>query len=335
MRYKVLMMGCGNIAGRFDMERPVSAWPVTQAGAFRQHGGFELTACIDPNEWTRRAFALHWGIPRHAASIESLGAQPGEFDVISICSPTAFHHQNLETALKLMPRVIFCEKPLTPSVEQTDFWQRVCVQQGVCLVVNYTRQWDPSVQRIVEEVREGAWGAVRSAVGFYNKGVLNNGGHLIDLLLRLLGPISVVAATAPVFDHWEDDPTVAGLLISEQGNVPISLAPSHAKDYALFELELVCELGVIRMRSGGLKWDLRRTKANQHFNGYRDLSDAVAQDGEYLQAMTLAAKQIHDFLDHGWAPSSPGTNALAVQKICHRLRVAATQAAPSMTESSI
>ena len=46
-------------------------------------------------------------------------------------------------------------------------------------MVNYTRQWDPSVSRLIEEVRGDRWGAVRSAVGHYNKGVLNNGGHLV------------------------------------------------------------------------------------------------------------------------------------------------------------
>ena len=49
-RPRVLLIGCGNIAGRFDMARPADAWPVTQAGAFRRHGGYELAACIEQRE---------------------------------------------------------------------------------------------------------------------------------------------------------------------------------------------------------------------------------------------------------------------------------------------
>lgn len=327
-RPRVLIIGCGNIAGRFDMARPADVWPVTQAGAFRRHGGFEVAACVDPDALAREEFAQYWQIPRHAEDIDALGAVPGEFDVISLCSPTALHHEHLEVALSLAPKLIFCEKPMTQSVALSRKWVQACAVQGVRLVVNYTRQWDPSMARLVGAIRNGTWGAVRSAAGFYNKGLLNNGGHLIDLLLRLLGPLRVVAAATPVSDHWETDPTIAGLLVSEQAGVPVSLNPAHAKDYAMFELELVCELGVIRMRSGGLTWEVRRGGASPDFKGYRALADAEASDGDYMQAMTLAATEIHDFLTYGLALRSTGDSALEVQLVCDQLLAAATHAAP-------
>lgn len=328
-RHSVLLIGCGNIAGRFDMARPADAWPVTQAGAFRRQGCFELAACIDPDEQARRAFAAHWDIPRHSASLEALGALPGEFDVIGLCSPTALHHTHLAAVLPLKPRVVFCEKPLTQDLRESVRWEQDCKAQGVTLVVNYTRQWDPSVSRLIEEVRGDRWGAVRSAVGYYNKGVLNNGGHLVDLLLRLLGPLEVIAASTPVYDHWDNDPTVSGLLRSRVGEVPVCLAPAHAQDYSLFELELVCEMGVIRMRNGGMQWETRHAEASPHFSGYRALAGVEARDGEYLQAMTLAATEIHQHLSHGTPTRSAGDHALAVQAICEQLLAATNLAAPS------
>ena len=325
---RVLLVGCGNIAGRFDMARPADAWPVTQAGAFRRHGGYELTACVDPDEQARLAFAAHWDIPRHAPSLEALGPRPGEFDVIGLCSPTALHHAHLALVLPLKPCVIFCEKPLALGLQESARWEQACKAQGITLVVNYTRQWDPSAIRLIEEVRGGRWGAVRSAVGYYNKGVLNNGGHLVDLLLRLLGPLEVIAAATPVHDHWDNDPTVSGLLRSKEGQVPICLAPANAKDYALFELELVCEMGVIRMRNGGMQWETRHAAASPHFSGYRALAGVDASDGAYLQAMTLAVTDIHQHLSHGTPTRSAGAHALAIQAICEQLLAAATQAPP-------
>lgn len=324
---RVLLVGCGNIAGRFDMVRLSDDWPVTQAGAFRRHGGFELAACIDPHDDIREEFANYWQIHRHAAGFESLQSQVGEFDVISLCSPTALHHVHLEAALRLSPKLIFCEKPLTQSSALSREWVQACASQGVHLVVNYSRQWDPSVCSLVEEIRLGAWGQVRSVAGFYNKGVLNNGGHLIDLLLRVLGPMRVVAATSPVDDHWDNDPTVAALLVSEGDQVPVTLNPAHAKDYALFEVELVCEHGVIRMRNGGLKWEVRRTEVSPHFKGYRSLADAQSSEGMYMQAMTIAVTEIHDFLSQGRAIRSMGDSALAVQLICDQLLAAALASA--------
>ena len=254
---------------------------------------------------------------------------PGEFDVIGLCSPTYLHHHHLAAVLSLKPRLVFCEKPLTQDLWESTRWEQGCRAQGVTLVVNYTRQWDPSVNRLIDEVRGGHWGAVRSAVGYYNKGILNNGGHLVDMLLRLLGPLEVVAAATPVHDHWDNDPTVSGLLRSKEGQVPICLAPAHARDYALFELELVCEMGVVRMRDGGLQWDTRQAAASPHFSGYRALAPVDARDGDYLQAMTLAVTEIYQYLRHGMPTRSAAEHALAIQAICEQLLAAATRAVPS------
>lgn len=330
-RPRVLLVGCGNIAGGFDMVRPIDAWPVSQAGAFRRHGGFELLGCVDPQDVVRKAFATYWRIPNHASDIESLNACPGDFDVISICSPTACHHVHIEAALKLSPKLIFCEKPLTHSLELTKEWVQTCASEGVHLVVNYTRQWDPIVGRLVHDLRHGVWGRVRSVTGFYNKGVLNNGGHLIDLLLRILGSLRVVAATAPIYDYWDDDPTLAALLVSESDQVPITLNPAHAKDYALFEVEFVCEYGVIRMRNGGLKWDILHAEVSPLFNNYRALSESQTSDGGYMQAMTLAVTEIYDFLNQGHDIRSTGNSAMAVQLICDQLlAVALASATPTI-----
>ena len=57
------------------------------------------------------------------------------------------------------------------------------------------------MQRLAAELKPPAPGArVRSAVGTYNKGVLNNGSHMVDLLHLLLGaddgPLRVIAGAS-------------------------------------------------------------------------------------------------------------------------------------------
>lgn len=329
-RARVLLVGCGNIAGGFDMARPSDAWPLTHAGAYRRHGGFELSACIEPDVERRAAFAQHWNIEKHAASFNELAAKTGDFDVISICSPTAFHHQHLEEALRLSPRLIFCEKPLTNSIERSRQWVHACAAQRVQLVVNYTRQWDPAVQALLEELEADQWGAIRSIACFYNKGVVNNGGHLIDLLLRLLGPLEVVAVTGRDHDFWPDDPTVAALLCSRETGVPVSLNPSNAQDFSYFELELVCEMGVIRMRNGGMQWEVRRASSSEHFKGYKALAEVECREGEYMQAMTRAVTEIYDHLNKRHAVRSTGESALAVHALCDQILEAA-KASVSLT----
>ena len=318
---KVLVVGCGNIAGGFDAERGASLPPLTHAGAFSQHGGFEVTACVEPNAQRRAAFMQRWGVVQGFDDLAAVAAaqRGGSFDVISLCSPTAAHATHIEAALALRPRLIFCEKPVTPTVVQTAALVTRCVRARVPLAVNHTRRWAPDVQRLAAELRNGTWGALRSAVGTYNKGVLNNGSHMVDLLHQLLGPLTLLQSGVAVADFWPDDPTVPALLQTEAG-VPVHLATAHAGDAALFELQLVCEKAVITMEDGGLRWRVRRVVNSPHFVGYRALDAGQVVEGEYLQATAAAVHNLHQHLHHGAALASTGHTALAAQRLCDQIR---------------
>lgn len=316
---RVLLVGCGNIAGGFDAARPDSAWPLTHAGAFRRHGGFAIDACIEPDAARREAFMERWDVARGVQDFDALGPDTGRFDIISICSPTALHGEHLAGALSLAPRLIFCEKPLTTSLADSEQWVSRCAAAGVQLAVNHTRRWAPDVVRLAQELAAGAWGSVRAASATYNKGVLNNGGHLVDLLHALLGPLEVIAAGAPVWDFWPDDPSVPALLRSRSG-VSITLNVAHAADYALFELQLVTQRGTIVLEDGGQVWRLRRVVNSAQFNGYRTLDAGERRTGEYEQAMSRAAASLYRALRHGEALAGSGEGALQAQRVCDELR---------------
>lgn len=326
---QVLIVGCGNMAGGFDANRPADALPLTHAGAFLRHGGFALAACVDPDDDRRHQFAQRWNVPQSAASMAALQAQPGQFDIISICSPTVFHPEHLEAALALRPRLIFCEKPITPSLAATATWVAACEQAGVLLAINHTRRWAPDVQRLAAELAAGQWGQVRSAAAYYNKGILNNGGHMMDLLHLLLGPLDVDYAGAARWDFWEQDPSVPAML--RAGSVPVSVNIAHAADFAHFELQLVTENGIITMEDGGMNWRVRRAIASPHFKGYRALDEGTRTPGQYPHAMLAAATNLHAALTSGQPLASDGRSAMAAQRICELIRHAATGAAATDT----
>ncbi len=321
--YTVLIVGCGNIAGRFDMGRALTPSPLSHAGAYTRHGGFRLAACVDSDQSKRNDFAEFWRIANQATDISELGAQSGSFDVISICSPTHLHHIHLEQAIDLRPRLIFCEKPLAADLSSADYIVKKCESSNVKLIVNYSRRWDLVSAGVISELRAGRWGAVRSVVGHYNKGILNNGGHMVDLLLRLLGPLALVATASPLFDFWESDPTAAALLTAKEGTVPVYLNPAHARDFAYFELEIVCELGVVRMESGGMTWQFRDVVPSSQYAGYRTLDIARHVEGSYLKSMERAIGDLYTYLHDGTPVSSTGEEALRVQSLCTKIQLEA------------
>ncbi len=316
----VLIVGCGAIAGGYDASRPDDAPPRTHAAAYRQAGGFNLVACVDPDEGRRAGFQKRWGVS-HAVGSMAEAAEFAPYDIVSLCSPTALHAPHFHAALALRPRLIFAEKPLTPDIAASRSLISAAADAGVAVAVNHTRRWAPDVRQLCDEIAAGRWGAVRSASGVYTKGVLNNGSHMFDLLAMLLGPLSVVSAGRPVFDHWPDDPSIPCLLAA--GDVPVTLNIGNAADFSLFELELATEAGVVRMEEGGLSWRRRLAVDSPHFVGYRTLGADSVTPGRYDLAMLACMNQLRSHLETGGPLSCDGGSALAAQAIAHEVRVAA------------
>jgi len=325
---RVLIVGCGKIAGGFDAERPASAPPLTHAGAYWRHGGFRLVGCVEPDEARRTAFMQRWSVEKGFDSIAA-AASAGPYEVVSLCTPTALHASHVGDVLALRPRLLFCEKPVTASADTTAAAVQACAAIGMQLAVNHNRRWAADVVRLRDELAAGQWGAVRSAIGIYNKGVLNNGSHLVDLLQMLLGPLQLVATGTPLYDHWSDDPTVPALLKTAAG-VPVTLNAAHAADYAVFELQLFTERGLVAMEDGGASWRMRRIVGSPHFKGYRVLDGGTRTNGEYLASTLAAVHNIHATLEQGAALASTGATALAAQALCEQMaRIAERQAAPA------
>ena len=320
---KVLIIGCGNIAGGFDAENTAATSARTHAGAYAGHGSFSVTACVEPDTKKRQAFMKRWEIADGYASLEQLLAHQqtnnsAGFDVISICSPTALHHEHGHLALLLAPKLIFCEKPVCSDVKQTRSLVQRCSDQGVLLAINHNRRWDTDVTRLRDQLSAGHWGAVRSVSGQYNKGVLNNGSHMLDLLLDLFGTLTLIDCGAPCFDYLESDPSVPATLVSAAG-VPIALTCGNASDYSLFELQVVTQRGVIAMEDGGLRWRIRFSASSAEFAGYRALDAGQTNQGGYLQTMANAVANIYRAVARGEALASTGENALQAQHICQQI----------------
>lgn len=318
-RLRTAIVGCGNMAGGFDAARPAGADPLTHAGALVRHGGFELVACFDPDMARAQAFAQRWGVTRVARAVEEL-AGPGEaVDVVVVTSPTDHHEAHVHLALDLGARAVFCEKPIAPNLPAATGMVEACERAGVLMAVNHTRRWSPDVVALAGDLASGRYGPVRSAYGLYNKGVLNNGTHMVDLLAFLLGDLTLAWVGKAVPDYSPDDPTIPFVLFA-QGAIPVHVGVGHAHDTSLFELQIVAAEAVIGMEAGGAHWRIRRPIDNPDFLGYRSLPIGECIDGSYRLAMTAAVGNLHDAVTEGIPLASSGRSALAAHELCEAIR---------------
>ena len=259
-----------------------------------------------------------WGVPTGFRTIEEAVKSGHRFDVISICSPTTCHEHDLEIAVGLKPKLIFCEKPLTTSLMGTERLVEECGKGNVLLAVNYSRRFDPDVWKLKVDMQRGHWGRTRSISGCYNKGILNNGSHMLDLVSLLVGPLKLVAVGKPIYDFFPDDPAIPVWLEGADA-VPIQIVCGHAEDYAIFELQLLFSQGALTMEEGGLFWRERRVVDSAVFKGYRVLDDGMRRPGQYSKSMLRAVANIHEAITEGKPLASTGESALMAQRLCEQI----------------
>lgn len=314
----VLIVGCGNIAGGFDQGRAQDEFPYTHAGAYARDGRFDITVCVEPDDDRRAEFMATWGGPIGFRSIDEVLDSGYNFDVISICSPTTSHAHDLEIALRLKPKLIFCEKPVTTSLAETEKLVEECRKSNILLAVNYSRRFDPDVSQLQADMQAGKWGQLRSVVGYYNKGILNNGSHMLDLLHLLVGTMDIVKVGKPAYDFFSGDPTVPVWLEGADG-LPVQLVCGHAEDFAMFELQLVFSQGVLTMEEGGMYWRERHAIESATFKGYRKLEEGLRRHGEYPRVMLQAVDNIYRAINQDEPLACTGESAISAQRICQQI----------------
>jgi len=316
----VLMIGCGQIAGGFDEGNPDSAR--SHAGAYRRHTGFRITACVDPDVTRRKAYMAHWGVPEGFDRLDDANAAEITFDVVSVCSPTEQHADDLMMLLKSQPRAVFCEKPIAEDIGAARDLVAAFEAAKIPLAVNHLRRWDARLAKLREEVAAGDWGEIRSAVGLYTKGILNNGTHLVDLMQFLLGPMNIVASGPRREDGYPGDPTVDAILTLANG-ATAHLVGGDSRDYALFELTIITEKGVIALEEAGYTIRIRTVRDSARYAGYRELDNAAISQSGLEDAMTNAVTDLYNAVQNGKQTASTGRSALAAHELCEQLRVCA------------
>ena len=139
------MIGAGRI-GRVHAETLAFRLPLA-----------EIAAIADVNREAAHALAEHCSIPKVAASAEEIFADPS-IGAVLICSPTDTHAELIVQAAQA-GKHIFCEKPISLSLEKIDRSLAAVETAGVKLQVGFNRRFDSNFERVRQAVASGEVGA--------------------------------------------------------------------------------------------------------------------------------------------------------------------------------
>jgi myo-inositol 2-dehydrogenase / D-chiro-inositol 1-dehydrogenase len=120
----------------------------------REIAGAALGAVYDPSDQRAREVAARLGVPACTSAEEIL---EGELDAVAICS-TADTHADLLIAAARAGKAVFCEKPVSLSLAETDRALSAVEAAGVPFQIGFNRRFDPAHASVREVVAAGRVG---------------------------------------------------------------------------------------------------------------------------------------------------------------------------------
>lgn len=315
------------IAGGYDEVHSDGGTVLSHAGAYRRSGCFEIVGCVEPDATRRKEFMEYWKVDRGFSSIDEALSDGIAFEVASVCSPTADHPTSLRKLLTTSVRAVFCEKPICESLQEAVELADAYRKQNRILVVNYRRQWDPSMIRLAQDLKSGRWGKVLAGSVFYGKGLRHSASHIVDLLTLLLGPLEVCGRLGRRGDFVQSDPSHEAVLRTADG-ASVVLLVGDDRAVSVFEVHLVTEKGLIDIEDSGHVLRVRPSRRDPRYPSHVTPSKGERIKTGLEDSIFFAVENLREALGTGATIRSGAESAIATMSICEQIALS-----PSYYES--
>ena len=314
MKYRAAIIGAGRIGAMLD--DPGSPLILTHAHGYEHCDRFEIVGFVDVDPEKAKGASARWGGATFE-SIEQLFVNE-TVDVVSVCLPDELHYETLLALAEKPVRLIFLEKPAVRTAAEADEVRTLYGELPVKVQVNYTRRFVPQIRKIQEAIRNGNYGTFLTGIGYYGKGLLHNGSHMVDLLQFLVGEVGEVAKISETVDFYDHDPSVSALLTMRSGGV-FHLCHIDSRKFHIFELDLTFESKRIRICELGTIIEELSVAEDRLFEGYRTLNKDAEYATEHTKAMGYAIANIRGNLDLNEPLVCTLEESLETAKTCSRI----------------
>jgi len=122
--------------------------------------GIEIVAVVEVLEDRCAQYAERLGCKGYTSLELALADDTNPFIAILCCTPTPTHTNVVQTALNAGKHV-FCEKPISLNLEESDACFALAAEKGVHLLCAFQRRYDDSFKRLKEVVSSGGIGTLQ------------------------------------------------------------------------------------------------------------------------------------------------------------------------------
>ena len=149
--------------------------------------GIEIVAMCDIDAERLAGVADEFDVPGRYTSAEDM-LRTEALDIVSVATPAALHARMTLLAARFPVQAIIAEKPLANSMGEAESMLTACDAAGIKLLCGYQGRHFPVFQQARDLIADGAIGTpLVVKVGAVEGGLSNQGSHLIDRALYVLG----------------------------------------------------------------------------------------------------------------------------------------------------
>ena len=293
-KYNALIIGAGNIGAFVD--NPRSKAILTHAHAYAQHPNFKLIGFVDKDLGKSKKAASIWGTVWFKSIEEAF--EHSRIDVVSVAVPDGQHYFVLKKLAGLQPKAVFAEKPLVTNQMEAKYIKSLYQKKNIPILVNYSRRFVPHYQTIKKDIEKGNLGGYLAGAGYYGRGLIHNGSHLIDLLRYFVGSIEQVTPLDSLVDFSPKDKSISAILRFANGK-QFYLQCVDSRKYSIFEIDLMFEKSRIRFCNSGFKIEKYTISNNTFFKGQKNMLKKSGMSTSLDKAMLYAVDNIFQHLENG------------------------------------
>jgi len=286
--YKALLIGCGNIGAGYDFDTDAV---LTHAKAYSLDSDFTFDV-YDRDEALAAKVASKYWVERLDEVSDSVLSQ---YDIVSICTPTATHFDYLSRAINLGIPLVICEKPVAYDEEELKKITGIYNSGKTKVLVNYIRRFQPgfiSLKEIVKKIQ--AEETLTNVAIRYQRGFVNNASHAFDLVGFLTGKeikLENIHTTNKITDAFPTDATLT-LTANWAGTNFVAVGLSNVK-FSLFEIDLFFEYHKISIRDAGNIIEVYKAEKGETF--FKPLERQSIETSclkDYMKPVMDAAKRM-------------------------------------------
>ncbi len=302
-RLTVGIVGCGGIAGRYD-ETAHDKGIYSHAGAYRARSSeITIEACVEPDPVRRKEFQKYWEVPYGYGTLGEM-LEKHDFDILSVCSPDAFHAEQLQEILRSRKaRMVWTEKPLTTDFDSAKRIVEEAKVNGTGIRLTNQRRWEPVHCALAKELRNGLIGKITAVSGYYMKGLTHIGTTMINTLRFLVGDIVQVEAIGSAKGSYPGDPSRDAVVWFEDGVVGIIRGvDGQTYSYSLFEIDVAGTEGRVRLLNNGDVIEVEQPVPYGHYDGFAELRLKERRQSSLANAMVYGLNSMLEAFRCGTTP---------------------------------